>query len=348
MYKKIFIILFALANISTFGQVANTRSIHNLCLDLGETSGLIWVNGEWVTHNDSGGEPKLLVVDTTSGCVTREVVLKNVTNVDWEAITLDDDFIYIGDFGNNSGNRTNLKVLKIAIMDFSTLDSVVPSEITFDYADQIDFTSAPNNNPWDCEAMVSFGDSLMLVSKNWTANVSSLYTLSKTPGDYSIQEFATINTNGKVTDAYLDLVENQFIMVGYSIGPFVSVVENVSVLNDITDLNHRYDYTLQVDNSIQVEGVFIVSDKAYFTSENFSFAGTTYSADFGEILLPIGALDIDESTQSSLKYWQSGTHIHFESENTVIESVDLYDLQGKLVLDADFNSTKGLVLALRD
>jgi hypothetical protein len=345
MYNKFLIILFILTNYTSYGQTANTRSIVNLCSDIGESSGLIWVNGNWVTHNDSGGEPKLLVFDSITGCVTREVVIKNSANLDWEAITLDTDYIYIGDFGNNSGNRTNLKILKIAIADFMTLDSVVPTVINFDYFDQVDFTSAPNNTTWDCEAMVSLDDSLVLISKNWMTNVSSLYTLPKMSGNYSITETSTINTEGKVTDAYLDPVNNQLIIVGYALLPFVTVIENVTSISDLTNVSNRYDYGLQVDNSIQVEGVFIVNNTGYFTSENFSFGGTTLSADFGEILLPIGALNIKEDIGSELKYWQTDSWFHFENEKSAIESIELYDLQGKIISSTDFNSTKGLVLS---
>ncbi|MFT7156206.1 MAG: hypothetical protein ACI8Q1_001211, partial [Parvicella sp.] len=85
MYNKFLIILFILTNYTSYGQTANTRSIVNLCSDIGESSGLIWVNGNWVTHNDSGGEPKLLVFDSITGCLTREVVIKNSANLDWEA-----------------------------------------------------------------------------------------------------------------------------------------------------------------------------------------------------------------------------------------------------------------------
>ena len=34
-------------------------------------------------------------------------------NVDWEDITQDETHIYIADFGNNNGNRTDLKIYKI-------------------------------------------------------------------------------------------------------------------------------------------------------------------------------------------------------------------------------------------
>ena len=81
---------------------------------LDETSGLVyWANKIW-THNDD--------TDTKIYSFTPEDVntvfsynLKNVINKDWEEISQDEEYLYIGDFGNNStGNRTDLRILRLA------------------------------------------------------------------------------------------------------------------------------------------------------------------------------------------------------------------------------------------
>ena len=38
--------------------------------------------------------------------------MSNIKNTDWEEISQDKDFIYIGDIGNNSGNRDDLKIYR--------------------------------------------------------------------------------------------------------------------------------------------------------------------------------------------------------------------------------------------
>ena len=66
-----------------------------------ETSGLIQINGKLITHNDSGGKPVLFEFNSSTGNVTREVVVNGVGSKDWEDICTDDTHIYIADIGNN-------------------------------------------------------------------------------------------------------------------------------------------------------------------------------------------------------------------------------------------------------
>ncbi len=89
-----------------------------------------------ITHNDSGGEPKLYEVDTLTGNVTREVLIQNATNKDWEDICHDETYIYIGDFGNNNNYRTDLKIYRITIEDYLNRDTVEADVIAFNYQDQ--------------------------------------------------------------------------------------------------------------------------------------------------------------------------------------------------------------------
>lgn len=60
-----------------------------------ESSGLIYLDGKLITHNDSGGNPTLYELDDVSGNITRSVVIENATNTDWEDICHDDAYIYI-------------------------------------------------------------------------------------------------------------------------------------------------------------------------------------------------------------------------------------------------------------
>lgn len=49
------------------------------------------------------------------GSTQRTVDVANAVNVDREDITTDGSWLYIGDVGNNSGDRTNLRVLRVAL-----------------------------------------------------------------------------------------------------------------------------------------------------------------------------------------------------------------------------------------
>ena len=49
---------------------------------------------QFITHNDSGGDPKLYYLDK-KGKIVFERTLDGVKNNDWEDITKDDQFIYV-------------------------------------------------------------------------------------------------------------------------------------------------------------------------------------------------------------------------------------------------------------
>ena len=91
---------------AVWGQ--NITSTTLLSDTLNETSGLALVQGRLITHNDKGGEPKLYELDTLNGQLLRTVIVENATNVDWEDLCTDADHLYIGDMGNNDGDRTDL------------------------------------------------------------------------------------------------------------------------------------------------------------------------------------------------------------------------------------------------
>lgn len=77
-----------------------------------EQSGLLWYNNLFWVNNDSDCEPKLYAYNN-KGEIKKEVEIANAKNIDWEDLTGDQDYIYIGDFGNNFGNRKDLRVLRL-------------------------------------------------------------------------------------------------------------------------------------------------------------------------------------------------------------------------------------------
>ena len=184
---------------------------------LNESSGLIYYSeGIW-TFNDSEGEPVIFKVDTLSGNILQEVTISNGNNTDWEDIAQDEDYIYVGDFGNNAGNRKDLAVYKIDKADIpSTGNATVTAEIiAYSYADQEDFTTQVNNNEYDCEAMISSGGKLYLFTKNWVSETSRLYELPAEPGTYDIWPVDTLNVEGLVTGAAYSEELGQIVLSGY-------------------------------------------------------------------------------------------------------------------------------------
>ncbi len=189
-----------------------------------ETSGLIFWRDSYWTHNDSDNKNELYRLDAKNGKIIQTIAVANADNYDWEEVTQDDDFIYIGDFGNNLGNRMDLKIYKIvksAIPDTGDA-SVMSDTIAFAYGDQEDFSIKNLSNDYDCEAMIAFGDSLFIFTKNWVSGSTRLYALTKTPGNYTIYPADEFDVNGLITGAAYDKEHSQIVLIGYrNYFPFV-------------------------------------------------------------------------------------------------------------------------------
>lgn len=121
---------------------------------LQETSGLLFWDTELITNNDSD-DTKLYAINPETGEITQEFDLKGTKNTDWEEITQDENFIFIGDFGNNlSGNRKDLKILRVTKSSLLANKPEIDT-INFSYEDQIDFSAKPSNQTdYDCEAFL--------------------------------------------------------------------------------------------------------------------------------------------------------------------------------------------------
>jgi hypothetical protein len=170
---------------------------------LDETSGLAYWNNRIWTHNDDT-DTKIYAIDPHNAYSDVSYQLKNVINKDWEEISQDDEYFYIGDFGNNSaGNRTDLKILRIAKNTLFT-ENILIDTIKFKYSDQTDFENAGSNNTdFDCEAFIINPDGIFLFTKQWKSKKTSVYYLPKIPGFYTAQYKDTYDAKGLVTGATL-------------------------------------------------------------------------------------------------------------------------------------------------
>lgn len=198
-----------------------------------ETSGLIQINDKFYTHNDSN-DTNLYEIDTTNGEILNTILLPGVTNIDWEDITQDNEYIYIGDFGNNNnGNRADLKIYKISKTAF-TLGNPIVETISFSYSNQTDFSPAGGNSTdFDCEALVVNDTGIYLFTKQWISNNTSVYFVPKTPGNYTAVLQDSYNVNGLVTGAAYIADKKLIVLSGYSstVQPFLYL------LYDFTDNN---------------------------------------------------------------------------------------------------------------
>ena len=88
---------------------------------LDEDSGIEFVDGKLWTHNDSGNSNDIFRIDTASNTVYQTVNVSNATNMDWEDMTSSKDYLFVGDMGNNNGNRQDLRIYRINFFQFRTM-----------------------------------------------------------------------------------------------------------------------------------------------------------------------------------------------------------------------------------
>lgn len=233
-----------------------------------ETSGLLfWSNKLW-THNDDG-DTNLYALDPFSGEITQTIHLENVKNNDWESISQDENYIYIGDFGNNiTGNRTNLNILRIEkealLSGIQKLDT-----IHFKYSDQLDFTPKKSNTTdFDGEAFIVSNDSIYIFTKQWTSKQTNLYSLSKLPGNYTAKFKTKFKVNGLITDAIF--VDHKLVLSGYSkkLKPFIYKFSDFQENDFFSGKSEKIKLKLPFH---QVEGIASEDGKTFFlTNEYFA------------------------------------------------------------------------------
>jgi len=237
---------------------------------LNESSGLIFLDQKLITHNDSGGEAALYEIDTLTGNIARTVIIANANNIDWEDICYDSNYIYIGDFGNNSGSRTNLRIYRLSIVSYltSSNDTVYVDTIQFSYADQTDFTPSSFSTNFDAEALISFQDSLYIFTKNWGDYRTNVYSVPNQPGIYTISRIDSLDAQGLVTGGTYNADSNKIVLTGYTFtDPFIVELSQFSGNLFTSGLVERY--ILDPTGSIQVESITAFRlDQYYLTSED--------------------------------------------------------------------------------
>lgn len=154
-------------------HVAQTLRWEPLCklpATLRGSSGLVSTNGGSTIWSlaDNNSPVELYELDTLCNTL-RTLRVAGIDKTDWEDLTADDSGnLYIGDFGNNSNDRKDLRILILQQPESASGDSILPEIIRFRYANQSEYPPSPANRNFDMEAMVWFDDSLHLFSKNRT------------------------------------------------------------------------------------------------------------------------------------------------------------------------------------
>lgn len=272
-------------------SVQNPDFLFELPNTVEETSGLVFFDGLLWTHNDSGGEAVLYGIDTTTGEISRRLLFSGIKNTDWEDVALHEHYLFIGDFGNNSGSRKNLLIHRVNRMDIPPKgDAELSIEtIHFSFEDQTDYTVNWKSNNFDCEAMVAGKDQLYLFSKNRGDQQSRLYTLPIEPGKHTAKLLGRFDGRGLITGADYDSERNQLALVGYTYKtwkPFVWLFYGFENENFMDANKRRIDLPNLL--TTQIEGVAFVNPWQIMISaeRSKSFTARAFKMDLELFLNP--------------------------------------------------------------
>ena len=271
MKTKDILIIFIFSSYILQAQIEAIRSKYDLPSMVSETSGLLFYNGKLITHNDSGDAPNLYEIDTLTGNISRTIPITNATNIDWEAISQDEEYLYIGDFGNNNGTRRDLKIYRILKSEYNNANHVSSEIISFSYDDQTDFSTNPYQHDFDAEAFVVYNEQIILFSKNWASNTVKAYSIPKALGTHTAQIIGTYDSQGLITDAAYNAQDNSLMLCGYTRqgSLFLLYLYDISIDTPFNGIIERTNITISIGLGSQIEGITNIEGNKYFLSREY-------------------------------------------------------------------------------
>lgn len=321
--------------------------VADLTQNLNENSALIYWDNQIVTLNDGGNEAALFFLNN-NGAVLRKVIVDQANNVDWEALTQDNNNIYIGDFGNNYGNRNNLCVYKISKIDISNSinDTVSAIKMNFVYGNQANFNSALNANNFDCEAFFFHMDSLHLFTKNWLDLKTRHYVLPShwidTVNAVQIDSFLI---DGLITDATIDSSSNHSMLLGYKNNGNNIYTSFIWILSDYSEHHYFSGNKRRIEignmfNLSQTEGITLIdSAQGYISSEQISSVITIpaklFQFNFQNYFSQNGANTPNIEKEITPLFYPNPVNdkLYFSKK---VDRIKVFSLDGKVIIDLKF------------
>lgn len=198
-------------------EIKHIRSSKTIKLNskINEGSGLIAWNGLLWTLNDSG-KPVLFSLDTLKGNIIKEYEIPGIVNNDWEDLSQDESYIYIGAFGNNVQKKVSSKIYRISKQELLE-DNVKVDSITFKWPEII-IKGRKQKDNFDCEAMAVIDQTIYLFTKEWKKNIrTKVFTLPKIPGGYTAKYHTTFKSKILITGASYNMLSKNLVLCGYSL-----------------------------------------------------------------------------------------------------------------------------------
>lgn len=343
MKLKIVILTLLLGFNSAYSQnqIGDFKEKFELPERVKETSGLLFLDGKIITHNDSGDAANLYEIDSLSGIIVRTVSISNATNIDWEDMAENDTHIFIADIGNNNGDRLDLKIYSILKSDFKNNTSISAEIISFSYEDQADFSSQPNSSNFDAEGIVVYENNLLIFTKNWADFETNVYKIPLNAGSYIASKVSSANVEGLITSAVYNT--DRFFLTGYdtSLKPFLIYIgfnrtPGVAIFSSGFT---RVSLENELDQGSQIEAITNIgaTGKYYISRENFSstISGTTFTFEqklyeFYDETSPLLSIFKNDLTLINI-YPNPAAHKVTVKTNLSLSTIEVYNVLGKKV-----------------
>ncbi|HYV53201.1 MAG TPA: T9SS type A sorting domain-containing protein [Chitinophagaceae bacterium] len=346
MNKHIFtLILASVFSIAAHGLSVIPTVLATLPASLPESSGLDYsgTNAFW-THNDGYGDNHIYKLNS-SGSITKTITVNNATNYDWEDIThdLNRNYLYIGDFGNNNCDRTNLHIYRITHPKNISGTSVTADVINFTYPDQAQFPS-----PWmnfDAEGFFHLNGLLYIFSKADANAVgyTKLYTVPDQPGSYVATLVDSFQTNDRITSADINADASAAII---STNSRIHIFSGWSGVN-IFSGTHKM---ISISGSwTQKEAIaFKDINHVYMTDEDNGSGNNLYSVDLSTWIADMStSIENIASTDKKITAFPNPANalVNFQVSGTERSgsSIQLFDIAGNKLREAKMSEATGLL-----
>ena len=159
------------------GVLSSCAPSYPIADELSEISGIENpMRSIYMSINDSGDQPVVYVMKS-DGIIFHKIFISGAENVDWEDLSCDGSFLYIGDIGNNRNQRKNLMVYRIPINNLQCYfsdgkinhnfpDTIKATSYAMKYPDQISFPPDASGMNFDSEALTYADGKLLILSKD--------------------------------------------------------------------------------------------------------------------------------------------------------------------------------------
>ena len=260
---------------SQYGQL---NLLGQLPRRLNECSGMITFDGNTVWVIEDGSNPDAIREVDTLGQLVRSFEVSGGKNRDWEAFTRDTlGNVYIGDFGNNSNDRKDLRIYRLPDPRTEKGDKIPAEEIRFTYPDQKEFPPPKNNKFFDAEALIHRDGFLYIITKNRAEpfnGKATVYRVPDLPGTYTAERVTALEIcpdarRCQVTDAALSPDGQRLVLLGYG---YLWVYEDFGAAG----FKGAPPRMISLQSNTQLEGVCFANDSLLYLTDEKSLGRGGY------------------------------------------------------------------------